>query len=61
MLDEMSFVICESFPVLGVLGQVDLLGCPEASHLVLIHFPDIVVFDRQDYKPVGVLLKKGFR
>lgn len=60
MFDEMSFVVTELLPVLCVLGQIDFLWCPEACHLVFIHFPDVVVSDRQDHKSVRVLFEKGF-
>jgi hypothetical protein len=29
--------------------------------LIFVHFPDVVVFDGQDHKSVGILLKEGFR
>jgi hypothetical protein len=29
--------------------------------LILVHFPDVVVLDRQNHKPVGVLFEERLR
>ena len=59
MLDEVLFVLLKRLPVLRVLAKVNLVDCPEASHLVLVHLPDIVVLDRKNNEAVRVLLEKG--
>ena len=62
MLDEMSLVILELLvPVFLVLLEVDLIDGPEAGHLVLVHFPDVMVLDRKDNEAVGILFKQGLR
>ena len=62
MLDEMFLVSLQLLvPVLLVLLEVDLVDGPEAGHLVLVHFPDVMILDRKDDEAVGVLLKQGLR
>ena len=61
MLDKVAFIVSEFFPVLNILGKIYFLCSPEASHLILVHFPDVIVLDWQDHKSVRVLLKKGLR
>ena len=56
MFDEVLLISVEFLPVLAVLGEVDLFGSPEACHLILVHLPDVTVFDGQDDKPVRVFL-----
>lgn len=60
VLDEMFVVIGQFVPVLLVLSEVQFSDVPEAGHLVLVHLPDVVVLDREDHEPVGVLLEQGF-
>ena len=62
MLNEMPLVILEFLvPVFFVLLKVDLIDSPEASHLVLVHLPDVMVLDRKDNEAVGVFFEEGFR
>ena len=62
MLDEMFLVSLQLLvPVLLVLLEVDLVDGPEAGHLVLVHFPDVMILDRKDDEAVRVLLKQGLR
>lgn len=61
MLDEVLFVVIESLPVLYISCEVDFFSCPEGSHLVLVHLPDIVVLDGKNDKSVGVLFKERLR
>ena len=58
MLNKMLLVFLQFGPVFRILAKVDFIDCPEASHLVLVHFPDIRVLDGQNDKSVGVVLKK---
>ena len=58
VLDEMLFVLLQALPVLHVGAEIDLIDGPEASHLVLVHFPDIRVLDRQNDKSIGVVFKQ---
>jgi hypothetical protein len=55
VLDEVLLVLVEFWPVLRVLAEVDLVDGPEASHLVLVHLPNVFVLDRQNHKAVRVL------
>lgn len=57
MLDEVLLILVELVPVFQILTQVDFLGGPEASHLVLVHLPNVVVVNWEDDEPVGVLVK----
>jgi hypothetical protein len=61
VLDEMSLIIVELFPVLQVLGKIDLFSGPESGLLILVHLPYIVVFDGQNNESMRVLFKKGLR
>ena len=60
MLDEMSLIIFQLGPVFWILTKVDFIDSPEASHLVLVHLPDVVVLNRQNYEAIGVLFEEGF-
>ena len=57
VLDEVLLTFVKFVPIFQILTQVDFLGCPEASHLVLVHLPDVVVVDWKDHESVGVLVK----
>ena len=57
VLDEVLLTLVELVPVLQILTQINFLGGPEASHLVLVHLPNVVVVDWKDDEPVGVLIK----
>ena len=59
VLDEMLLTLGKFTPVFEILTEINFLGCPEASHLVLVHFPNVVVMDGQDHKSVGVLIEDG--
>lgn len=58
MLDEMLFVLLEALPVLHVCSQINLINSPEACHLILVHFPDVGILDRQEDEAVRVVLKQ---
>ena len=60
-LHEVLLVLVESLPVLQILREVDLLGCPETGHLLLVHLPNIVVPDRKDDEAVRVVLQERLR
>ena len=62
MLDKMFLVSLQFVvPVFLVLLEVDLVDGPEAGHLILVHFPDVMVLDRKDNEAVGVLLQQRLR
>ena len=42
-------------------AEVDLVESPEASHLLLVHLPDVVILDGENDEAVGVLLKERLR
>ena len=57
VLDEVLLTFIELVPVFQILTEINFLGGPEASHLILVHLPDVIVMDWEDHKPVGVLVK----
>ena len=61
MLDKVLLILLEGLPVLDVLSKVDLVDCPEAGHLILVHLPDVMVLDWENDEAVGVLLKERLR
>ena len=54
----MLFTILKLGPVLWVGAKIDFVDGPEASHLVLVHLPHVVVLDGKDDESVGVVLEK---
>ena len=60
VFDVMLLALIEFFPVLEILSQIDFLSGPKCGFLVLVHLPDVVVLDREQYKSVGVFLKQRF-
>src|SRR5579872_5592574 len=52
---KMLFAGVEIFPVLQVVGEVDLFRGPETGLMLFVHFPDAGVIDGEDNKPVLVL------
>merc|ERR1719264_1793239 len=61
VLNEVPLAVCERVPVLGVLGEVDLLGRPEGGLVLLVHLPDLWVLDREHHPPARVLKEKRIR
>jgi len=59
VLNEVLLVVGELYPVSQVVGKIDFFCGPETGHLLLVHLPDIVVLDRENNEPVGVLLQEG--
>jgi len=58
VLDEVSLVVFEFRPILRVLRKVDFVNCPEGSHLVLVHLPNVWILNREDNEPIGVLFEE---
>ena len=58
VLDEMFLVISEVSPIFKISTKIDLFSSPEASLLILVTLPDIIILDWKDDKPVRVILKK---
>jgi hypothetical protein len=56
VFNEVLLVLCELFPVLCVLTEIDLINGPETSHLIFVHFPDVFILDWKDYEAVRILL-----
>ena len=54
--DEFLLILIQLGPVGEVIGQTHLLGCPEGSHMLLIHFPQILVVDGENYKAIWIFL-----
>ena len=57
VLDKVLLTLVKLVPIFQILAQIDLLGGPEASHLVLVHLPYVVVLNRKDDESVGILIK----
>jgi hypothetical protein len=57
VFDEMLLALIEFFPVLEILSEIDFLSGPKCGLLVLVHLPDVVVLDREQYKSVRVFLQ----
>ena len=59
VLDEVLLTFIELVPVFQILTEINFLSGPEASHLILVHLPDVVVLDGQDHEAVWILLEQG--
>lgn len=59
VLDEVLLTFVKLVPIFQILTKVNFLGGPEASHLVLVHLPDVLVLDWKDHESVGVVLQEG--
>ena len=57
VLDEVLLTFIELVPVFQILTKINFFGGPEASHLIFVHLPNIIVVNWKDNKPVGVLVK----
>ena len=57
MLDEMFFIIIKLLPIFKILGEIDLFGSPEASHLIFVHFPNVIVLNWKNDESVWILIK----
>jgi hypothetical protein len=51
----MPFAIVQIFPMLHVVGEIDLFGGPKAGLVFFIHLPDAGIIDGEDHKPILVL------
>ena len=60
ILDKMFLIIGKLCPILEVLIKIDLLCSPKTGHLFFVHFPDLVIFYREKYESIRILLKKRF-
>ena len=58
MLNEVFLAVSEFFPVLDVLGEVDLFCSPEGSLLILVHLPNVTILNWEQYKSIWILLQK---
>lgn len=58
---KVALIVGEFVPVGYVLGEVDFLGGPEGGFGLFVFGPDVGVFDREDYKPSGVVTEQGFQ
>jgi len=48
-------------PVKDINSKIDFVYGPEASHLVLVHLPDVVVLDGKDNESIRVFFEERFR
>jgi hypothetical protein len=60
-LDKMLLVVGQLRPILQVLLEIDFLGGPESGLMLLVHFPNVRVFDRQNHEAVGILIQERLR
>lgn len=60
MGNEVLFLVLQSFPVTKILGEINLLSSPEWGFSLLVHLPDVMVLDWEDYKASGIVLQQGF-
>jgi hypothetical protein len=60
MLNEVLLISRKLLPVLRILAEVNFVNGPEASHLILVHLPDVFVNDGQDDEAIRVFLKQRF-
>lgn len=52
----MPFIVIQPVLPIGQVGrQVDLIGSPEGRHMLLVHDPQIVVFDGEQGEPRSVV------
>ena len=58
MLDEVLLLLLELLPVLEIIAKIDFIHCPEESHLLLVHLPNVVVLDWEDDEAIWVLLEQ---
>jgi len=58
MLDEVSLTVIEFFPIFDILSKINLFGGPECGNLVLVHLPDIIIFNWQNNKSVGIFFQE---
>jgi hypothetical protein len=54
--DEVRFSVGQSDPVREVCSKVNLFCCPEGSFGLLVHPPDVVMVDGEEYEAVWIFL-----
>ena len=54
VLDEVPFAVVQFLPVRQVGRKVNFLGSPKAGFGLLVHLPDVVVFNREQHEAVRV-------
>ena len=59
MLNEMLIIIRKLLPIFQILSKINLFCGPEASHLLFVHLPDIIVLDGKNDKSVWIFFQKG--
>ena len=53
-------LICSQLePVLAVLGEVDLVRCPERGQVLFVHLVNRLVLDRKQHEPLRVFSEEG--
>lgn len=55
----MLLIIRKLLPIFQILSKINFFGGPEASHLLFVHLPDIVVLDGKNDKSVWIFFEKG--
>lgn len=59
MWDKVPLLRLQLLPVGEILREINFFSCPEGSLSFLVHLPDVMVLDREDYKTTRILLQKG--
>lgn len=58
MLDEVLLFVVELLPILGILAKINFFSGPKGGFLVFVHFPDIIVFNREQNESVWIFFKE---
>mmetsp|Transcript_6944 Transcript_6944/g.16721 ORF Transcript_6944/g.16721 Transcript_6944/m.16721 type:complete len:243 (-) Transcript_6944:176-904(-) len=59
--DEVALVVGELRPIGHVRAEIDFFRGPERGFGLFVHFPQVVVSDGENHKPVGILNQEWFR
>ena len=59
ILYEVLLICSQLEPVLAVLGEVNLVRCPETGHLLLVHLEHRQVLDGKQHEPLRVFSEDG--
>ena len=61
VFDEIALVIIEFvIPVHEVSGKINFFCSPKARFRLFVETPDVIVFDREEDEPVGIVFENGF-
>ena len=58
--DEIMFIVSEELPINQILSKIDFLSDPETGHGLFVEFPEFMILDGVENKPVGFRSQEGF-